>query len=464
MARASKSPRWHHANVVQFQDESKELWQFAVGDQFNLVHHESLAGSQPLPATRVKKGWQALFQKKLNIAWVPADLVFLRAIQLPSSEPSEIRSMTELQLEKLSPIPVARIVWSVVSVGPMVNDLQSVIVVIIPREEVESCLGRLEKDGYMADRLQLPMLDQLLATDLKEDGVWVFVDEKAPSRCLSLWWFKGALRHVSFHTCVTGERHAEQIRDQMTQIAWAGELDGWLPPSPSWRLVVGARAAAEWEAVLRPLTPRGVEVIPPLAPESLAALTARRVVAAKNEADLLPVEYLTRYRQQFVDQFWIRGLAAGVALYLLGLLVYFSAVGVLWTQNYRLESQYSPMGLAYTNAIKMSERVQVLEQQSHLKFAALDCWKLAAEALPKEMTLTSISLSKGKKLFLSGVVPQDASERVYDYNIALSKGVINGEPVTADTPTLQQPRADASGTMIRIWSMTCRLGKGGPND
>jgi hypothetical protein len=464
MARANKAPRWHQANVVLLRGQTKELWQFAVGDQFNLAHHESFTDPAVLPAQRVKKSWQALFQKQLNIAWVPTEMVFLKALQLPSSDPAEIRSMTELQLEKISPIPVARVVWSVVAIGPMVNNLQSVVVLILPREEVEACLGRLEKDGYMADRLESPILDQLLATDLREDGVWVFPDPETPGRCLSLWWFQGVLRHVSIHACVAGPDLGEQLRDQMTRIAWAGELDGWLPPAPQWKLVAEAADASEWEAVLRPLTPLPVKISAPVGTTPLAGLTARRVVAGKNPADLLPPEYLTRYQQQFVDQFWMQGLAAALVIYLFGLLVYFSAVGVLWVQNYRLGSQYTPLEGSYTNALKMGERVQMLEQQSHLKFAALDCWKLAVEALPKEMSLTSFSLAKGRKLSLFGVVPQDSSEKVYDYNLALSKGVINGEPVTADPPTLQPPRADASGAMVRIWSLSCRLGKGGPND
>src|SRR2546430_9149385 len=43
--------------------------------------------------------------------WLPAEHVFLRVAQFPRSEFNETVSMFELQLEKLSPVPFAQIVW-----------------------------------------------------------------------------------------------------------------------------------------------------------------------------------------------------------------------------------------------------------------------------------------------------------------------------------------------------------------
>ena len=457
----SKPPRWHQANVVLLRGQSKELWQFAVNGQFSLLHHQKFSELEPLPDRKVKKSWQALWQKKVNIAWLPVETVYLRALQLPSSDPAEIRSMIELQLEKISPIPLARAVWTAVPIGPMVNNLQSVVAVILPRETVETFLGTLEKEGYQTDRLELPLLDQLLATKFQGDGIWFYADKSNPTRTISVWWFQGMLRHISLHGVVPGDQAQAQLRDQLTQIAWTGEVDGWLGPNPQWRLVAEPATAAEWEPVLKPLSESPIEIVSPVGEAPLAALTAQRVVEARHGADLLPAEYGTRYRQQFVDQFWMRGLGAVIGLYLIGLLVYFAAVGAIWFQKYSVERQYTPISGSYTNALRMSERVSVLEEQSRLKFAALDCWKLAAELLPKEMTLTSMTLSKGNRLTLFGVVPEIESGKVYDYNIALSKSSIKGEPIVADTVRLSGPHADGAGTQVRAWDFSCRIGKGG---
>ena len=100
--------------------------------------------NEPCPPAVVGKDWHTLFRDKLNIAWLPADKVFFRAVQLPSSDPAEVASMVELQLEKLSPLPVTHIVWSIYLL-PRLSDkpeaLQMVIVIIAARSAVEEFLG-----------------------------------------------------------------------------------------------------------------------------------------------------------------------------------------------------------------------------------------------------------------------------------------------------------------------------------
>ena len=87
------------------------------------------------------KDWSTLFQRKLNIAWLPADQVFLRVVQLPAADRQELLSMVELQLEKLSPMPVAQIVWSMELLPNATENLQPVIVIIAPRDLVEAVSG-----------------------------------------------------------------------------------------------------------------------------------------------------------------------------------------------------------------------------------------------------------------------------------------------------------------------------------
>jgi len=90
---------------------SRDLWLFSA-DKFHLQREEHRPPDQSFPAKLVTKDWPHLVQPRLNVAWLPADEVFLRVIQLPPSDPAEILSMVELQLEKLSPLPAAQIVWS----------------------------------------------------------------------------------------------------------------------------------------------------------------------------------------------------------------------------------------------------------------------------------------------------------------------------------------------------------------
>ena len=157
--------RWHSCNILHTAPDANRLWQFDAKSGALSRESRAAAAGQPLPSRLVTKSWTSLWQPRLNVAWLPAENVFLRVIELPKSSFGETLSMVELQLEKLSPLPVTQIVWTlqVLPQSPAEN-LQTVIVVIVERKVVEEFLGKLEAQGYLADRLEAPMLDQLAAT------------------------------------------------------------------------------------------------------------------------------------------------------------------------------------------------------------------------------------------------------------------------------------------------------------
>src|SRR5687768_17218419 len=99
--------RWQSANVLQAAGDRKRLWQFSIkGENPNLIREETRLALEPLPPKLVSKDWQTLYKPRLNIAWLPADKVFLRVVQLPPADTfEETASMVELQLEKVSPLP-----------------------------------------------------------------------------------------------------------------------------------------------------------------------------------------------------------------------------------------------------------------------------------------------------------------------------------------------------------------------
>src|SRR5215207_3902124 len=105
--------RWHSCNVLHVGADTRRIWQFdARNGQFTLNREQTTRVGEPLPAGIARKNWTSVFQRKLNVAWLPPEHVFFRVAQFPQSSPEEIRSMVELQLEKLSPIPVAQALWT----------------------------------------------------------------------------------------------------------------------------------------------------------------------------------------------------------------------------------------------------------------------------------------------------------------------------------------------------------------
>jgi hypothetical protein len=424
--------RWNTCNILNLAPDGKRLWQFdAKGGGFVLGREQRVPHADPLPAKYVAKSWASLWQPKLNVAWLPTENVFLRVLELPAANADETFSMVELQLEKLSPIPVTQIVWTMHAFGThqsapkadgTVESLQTVIVVIASRAVVEEFLGRLERDGFLADRLEVPMLDQLEAVAPTDDGTWLFpLTMNGQNAALVAWWCGGALRNLSIVTLPAAGDRAAELKSQLGLLAMAGEVEGWLTAPPKWHLVADPVNATEWESLLRAGLNEPVQITPPPTPAELAGRSAKRAAASVAKVNLQPPEFSTRYREQFFDRLWLHGLGYAGVIYAVGLVIYFCAVAWLGYRVHGVESQVAAISQSYTNAIQLKARLAVLQERSQLKYAALDCWQLVGQELPATITLTRFGLANGQKLSLSGTAPQDQVNALFDFNAALKK-------------------------------------------
>lgn len=457
-----KTTRWHVCNVLKTQGEKRHLWQFGhEGTGVALSGSRATAVGEPLPGGGAVKSWQHLWQPKLNVAWLPAGRIFLRVVHLPYDpelprEPGEERLMVESQIERLSPLPLAQAVWAI---EPLTTSLgsntQTVVVIIAPRDLVEEYLGDLEGAGYLADRLEFPQLWELTASRLEEDGVWIYPwAEEGKMLCLVAWWCNGQLQDINLLTLTPGNGGGLQLTAALRQVAWAGECEGWLAPDLRWRLVSDPETAAALEPALREFAGAPIELREPLSPDKLAALSA----GSGTIMNLVPEESALRYRQQFIDRLWMRGLAAVGMVYLVGVLGYMGALKVMEFKKGRVDSEVAKLTAAYNDALQLKARVQVFQDQLNLKYAALDSWKATSEVLPEEMTLSSLNFTRGRKLQLFGSVPDEQKGKVNDFNEALSKATVNGQLLftNVNTRSVQSPGA-GQGTRPATWSIDCEL-------
>ena len=448
-------------NVLQLGADRRQLWRFSTGSgDAKLSAEQAAALDAPLPRRWIAKGWSTLLDSRLNIAWLPSDQVFLRVVQLPKCEsPDELRQMVEFQLEKLSPLPVGQIAWSVEPVpshSSMPSELQTAIVVIVARHIVEAFLGQLESRGFLADRIELPMLHQLLATKVEGDGAWIYpLAGGGKATCLIAWWHGGTLQNVGLAHLSTPENWGRELGDQLTKTAWAGELEGWLTSAPKWHLVADPPTTKLWEPLLPESPGQAIERTAPLESPALAALTAQRAARAESQTNLVPDEFRARYHQQFVDRVWMRGLGALAVIYMAGVLAYF---GFLYTEQARkaeLEKEVAAFSGSYTNTLLTEARIQILQQQIILKNAVLEALKAASEKLPTDLTLTDFSFSRGKSLLLVGTTPADKVEKITAYNEDLRKYELKGAPLftSVTSPSIGQ----GIGPQTMRWQFTCEL-------
>src|ERR1700749_1995681 len=96
--------RWNTANVLQSNAGGRHLWNLAAnGEGFTVQADSTLLLKEPSPPLVVGKDWQTLFRKKLNVAWLPADKVYFRVVQLPAAAALEVASVVGVESEKMVP-------------------------------------------------------------------------------------------------------------------------------------------------------------------------------------------------------------------------------------------------------------------------------------------------------------------------------------------------------------------------
>ena len=414
--------RWNICNVLATGAEARRLWQFeAKGTDYKLDRELTVRGAEPLPDS-VKKSWSELWQARLNIACLPPDRVFLRAAQFPKANYQETLAMVDLQMEKLCPMPVGQVVWTIHCLPEPTGTQQTVILIVAARDAVENFLGELEGQGYLADRLEIPALDQLLATEVTTDGAWIYPEALGGAEtAIVAWWYGGVLRSLDLLNLPPTPNSSVELSEQLSQMAWSGEVDGWLTSRPRWHLVVPPGVTPIWETALRGALNEPLNLVVPIAPANLAARTAKRVAAQGDSATLLPPEVGARYRQQFVDRLWMRGLGAVVLLYLCGIAIYFGLLGVSWFRTSSVEQKVAGLSNTYTNALQLRSRFEVLQDRQALKFAGLDCWKIISDRLPDGATLETFNFNDGRRLTLNGTAPQDAVTALIDFDKDLRK-------------------------------------------
>lgn len=450
--------RWHSCNILSTGAEVRHVWQFD-GGAFTLNREQTSPSGESLPDSLVKKDWRTLWQQKLNVAWLPPENVFLRVAQFPQGTPEETRSMVEFQLEKLSPIPITQIVWTMHVLPHPDGAQQTVIVTIVARSVVEEFLGQLEGQGYLADRLEVSMLDQLQAAGVRGDGAWLYPAAQAgQDSTLVAWWDGGVLQSLDILRLPAGADRVAAVRDQLTQTAWAGELEGWLKSAPAWHLVADARTAMEWEPVVKQALEQRVEVVSPVPPAELAALTAKRAAESDPAAGLMPPEYAAKYRQQFVDRLWMRGLFAVIGVYVVGVAIYLVAVQFLSMNVDKVEAAMHDQSVLYTNALQTIDMYNVLKERKDLEYAALDCYLLTAANLPDTMTLDSFNFSDGRRLGLSGIGPATAASDAQGFWESMRKADINDKRFFKPDATGGGYRGDVRANQL-MWNFSLDLAR-----
>lgn len=439
------APAPHSCNVLAFDGDVRRLHHFTVGKAGASASGVSeVAPGKPLPAHLVSRDWRLLVRSRLDVAWMPCESVFLRAVQLPACAPGELAGMIEFQLEKLSPMPPAQVVWTVEGVPHPDATQQTALVTIVARGAVESFVDSLEQGGFMADRLELPVVRRLLSKPVSGDLLRVVLDAGAAEKRVAVlgWWSGGVLRDVSMIRLPV-EGAAELLVAHLNGTAWAAEMDGWLAGLPAVTIAGGGPEAGGLAAALEAWSGRTVTVEPPDPEPDLARRTADHALLPA-PASLIPDEIRLRQRRLYVDSLWVKGLTGLAMTYLAGVFVYLAVLTFQKSSVDTLRDETRAMALQYTNTLQLKARVRVLQEQVALRFAALDCWNAVVEKLPEALTLVQLDFKNGRTLLLNGNAQEADRGEVTRFNDLLRAAMIDGKPLFSEVkPATMTPRGSS---------------------
>ena len=464
---AAKKINWSSCNLIEPAIEGSRLWQFSASSKkVRLSGDLRVSENEEPPAKVVSKTWTDIFSRKMNIATIPTEEVFLRVVNLPECEPEELLPMLEFQIEELSPLPLAQVVWSAEKVPGATNENgnQTVIVMIASRDSVESRLTDLESLGFLADRVEVPKLREFFAIESRDDGSHIQLIQGADSVLAVIsWWFEGQLRDVNSFNLPDQEASREALVEKINRVTWAGEVSGWMPAEAICHLAKCGDVSADWQEALTRCFGGRIREVEPMSEVDLATATVE--YATKTAAPGLMLEdYAKRYRQRFQDSLWMEGIKGVVAMLLLGLVAYFGYGNYLQSKLDDLVLQAKREGNQFTNALSLKARVETLEKRKALKFAALEAWYKVSVELPQELkfselTFTSDRTLSGKtsrQLRIRGSADTGTKNLIFNYQEALTRMEARDGNTLFSEVSSDGTREDTRKKQL-TWALTCNF-------
>ena len=463
---AGKKTNWSSCNLLEPATEGDRLWQFSVSSKkVKLTGDLRVAEGDDPPAKAVAKDWSDMISRKLNIATLPPEKVFLRVVELPSCEPDELLPMVEFQIEELSPLPMAQTVWSAEAVpgSAGAEGNQTVLVMIAERGVVEDRLDELEAVNYLADRVEVPLLRELVPGEPKEDGAHIQLVQGADSvLALVSWWFDGRLRDVNSFNLPDTAASRDELVEKINSVALAGEVAGWMPDEPACHLATRGDVAGDWNAALAKCFGR-IREVEPMSEVDLA--TAAAEFAARTTAPGLMLEdYSARNRQRFQDGLWMQGIKGAVALMLMGLLGFYVYGSMLQSTLEDKNNLVTVQTNLFTKALSLKAKVETLEKQKALKYAALEAWYKVSTGLPGELKFTELAFASSRtldgntsrELRISGAADAGKATLIDDYQEALTRMERSDGKALFSSVKAETIRQDTRKNQT-VWSLKCEF-------
>jgi hypothetical protein len=455
----TRSRNYPLCNIVYRDNDSILLKSYSTrGKSASRIREIIAAENEAFPKIRYDKTWRDSFSPKLNVALIPSSEVFFRILSLPTTDVSEIPDMIELQLERISPLPVNQIFWTY-ELLPGLNSgstaTTNTLVCIVEQKAVYNLASDLESRHFYPDRIAPDNLIHFTGPPRRRELLRI-ITSNVTSRfeCLIQWWVEGELHNISQIQEESMEKMIAQVEQEIRQTYWAGQMEGWVDELPPLQIECPTEQHAHWNALKEALDVSSMSLQETDSTEELDSRLAGLYARGDVRCDFQPGDLKKAYQSRQFDSQWMSALGALAVLYLIGLAGYFLLLNRAQAEFRGVRSNISAISGVYTNALKLDEQIRITQNQLDLRYAALDSWKAVVEVLPEELNFRQFKFSKGESLLISGQGPYGKNSLVNTYVDALGK-LRDGDDTPLFTDVQAKPIQNARGAMN--WSIEAML-------
>lgn len=353
---------------------------------------------------------------------LPADHALLRILDLPTTDPAELASMVELQLDRFSPFPTDHLVAAYEILG-VEEGRTRVLVAAVQRAVVEREAALLAGTGLDVRRADLDAMGWWRhlagAGETERAGLRIHLNME-PDSMIVLAVHNG--RPVLLRALGRGlDRDTPaEIEDEVNltlttlETEWSLTSDAtlvvWFPgePDPTWAGRLG-------EACGLPVESASISDLPPLT----EGIVQRTLDDPTRVLNLAPAEWEAARRARSLTRRFTLSAAACFGLWLLIVGGFLAALAVREANIQRLARHVDVLEKPAAEVRVLQGRVRSLEDYSDRSRSALEILRQVSQDLPAGLTLTSFSVRKGRTVSLRGEA--DAVNAVYDFFSALEK-------------------------------------------
>lgn len=350
---------------------------------------------------------------------LPTELALLRVLQLPTTDPAELRSMVDLQVDKFAPFPLEHMVVGL-EILEQKEGSTRVLVAAAALEQVEKLGLACTNAGLNPTEVDVEVLGwwRLLQDSdaLYKSGreMLLILDEAASEMLLIQDGVPLVVRAMGTHRtadpATAAADIAEELRFTLTTLEaeWgareAGPLHVWHAPGFD-----DAFLATLGVAVERPVLPHALDQLPALS----EGLARRAMDRTENALDLAPPGWKTASIARRTRKTLLVGMAGALGLWLLLAAVFLILLQVRLAGLNKVKAESRRLSGPSGEVKQLQAQLKALERYSDRTYSGLKCLREVSALLPADVELTSLNYKKYTSVTLRGEAA--TSDPIYDF-------------------------------------------------